>query len=179
MSLSGLSKPQIMIFYEIATRVWKYRGVAIQKELLHRIVKEDYQKLEWTGAMPPKETSFFQSLPEDTDFRRNPYLIDIYLEFLNRISEFETECDAELQKIDSERREREKERQVALKKWQAEQADKNLTGLLMPKELTNKPRREDKKLTSLYATATSQSLTLILESLQIQLRTRLHDLCLS
>jgi len=124
MSLSGLSKPQIMIFYEIATRVWKYRGVAIQKELLHRIVKEDYQKLEWTGAMPPKETLFFQSLPEDTDFRRKPYLIDVYLEFLNRISEFETECDAELQKIDSERREREKERQVALKKWQAEQAER-------------------------------------------------------
>lgn len=111
MLLSDLSKSQIMIFYEIATRVWKFRGVAIQKELLHRIVKEDLQTLQWTGAMSVKETSFFQQLPPDLDFRSNQLLIDIYLEFLARIAEFEKECDEELQKIDSAKREREKKSQ--------------------------------------------------------------------
>jgi len=114
-----------MIFYEIATRVWKFRGAAIQKELLHRIVKEDYQKLEWTGAMPRQEISFFQQLPPNLDFRSNPYLIDVYLEFLERIGEFEAECDAELQKIDSERREQEQERRAALKKALADQAERD------------------------------------------------------
>ena len=125
MLLSDLSKSQIMTFYEIATRVWKFRGAAIQKELLHRIVKEDYQKLEWTGAMPLKEISFFQQLPPYLDFRSNPYLIDVYLEFLERIGEFEAECDAELQKIDSERLEQEKERRAAHKKALADQAERD------------------------------------------------------
>jgi transcription antitermination factor NusG len=99
--------------------------VGIQKELLHRIVKEDYQKLEWTGAMPRQEISFFQQLPPYLDFRSNPNLIDVYLEFLERIGEFEAECDAELQKIDSERREQEQERRAALKKALADQAERD------------------------------------------------------
>jgi transcription antitermination factor NusG len=114
-----------MIFYEIATRVWKFRGAGTQRDLLQRIVKEDYQTLGWIEALPPKEISFFQQLPPDLDFKSNPLLIDVYLEFLERIEEFEAECDAELQKIDSERRELEKERQAALKKALADQAERD------------------------------------------------------
>ena len=82
MALSDLTKPQLMVFYLIATRVWKFRGHAIQLELLKRIAREGLERLEVTGAMPHKETSYFKDLPPESDFSLNTSLIQDYQEFL-------------------------------------------------------------------------------------------------
>lgn len=113
MALSNLSKSDILIFYEIATRIWKFRGAKTQEELLNRILKEGFEILEWTGAMPLKETEFFKSLPEHLDFSRRIEAIEDYLEFLGRIDEFATECDSELARLDEERKELDRKKREA------------------------------------------------------------------
>jgi hypothetical protein len=113
MALSNLSKSDILIFYEIATRIWKFRGVKIQTELLNRIFKEGFERLEWTGAMPLKETEYFKALPEHLDFSSHSEVAQDYLEFLGRIDEFATECDSELARLDNERKELDRQRREA------------------------------------------------------------------
>jgi hypothetical protein len=122
MALSELTKPQLMAFYLIATRVWKFRGHAIQVELLKRMVREGLERLEVTGAMPYKETSYFKNLPTESDFFSNISLIQDYQEFLLSIDTYAPEFEAELQRLDAERTLREQERLAADKIARAEQA---------------------------------------------------------
>lgn len=116
MALANLSKADILIFYEIATRIWKFRGLKIQTELLGRILNEGFERLEWTGAMPLKETEYFKALPQHLDFTSRVEVSHDYLEFLGRIDEFTTECDAELARLDEERKELERKRREVYQK---------------------------------------------------------------
>lgn len=122
MALSELTKPQLMVFYLIATRVWKFRGHAIQLELLKRIAREGLERLEVTGAMPHKETSYFKGLPPESDFSLNTSLIQDYQEFLLNFDTYVPEFEAELQRLDAERTVREQQKLEADKIAQAEKA---------------------------------------------------------
>ncbi len=125
MSLENLTQEQKLIFYEIATRVWKYRGPRIQAELLNRISREGYERLQWTEALTLKEVSYFQEISPVIDFISRPEFGAEYLEFLERLQEFAEECDSELQRRDIERRNEDKLRREAYQKAQAEQAEKD------------------------------------------------------
>jgi len=125
MSLENLTQEQKLIFYEIATRVWKYRGPSIQAELLNRISKEGFERLQWTGALTHKEVSYFQEISPVIDFISRTEFGTEYLEFLNRLQEFAEECDSELQRRDTERRNEERLRREAYQIAQAEQAEKD------------------------------------------------------
>ncbi len=125
MSLENLTQEQKLIFYEIATRVWKYRGPSIQAELLNRISREGYERLQWTEALTLKEVSYFQEISPVIDFISRPEFGAEYLEFLERLQEFAEECDSELQRRDIERRNADKLRREAYQKAQAEQAEKD------------------------------------------------------
>lgn len=122
MALSELTKPQLMVFYLIATRVWKFRGHAIQVELLKRIAREGLERLEVTGAMPHKETSYFKGLPAESNFSLNTSLIQDYQEFLLNFDTYVPEFEAELQRLDAERTVREQQKLEADKIAQAEKA---------------------------------------------------------
>ncbi len=125
MSLENLTQEQKLIFYEIATRVWKYRGPSIQAELLNRISKEGYERLQWTEALTHTEVTYFQEKSPVIDFISRPEFGTEYLEFLERLQEFAGECDSELQRRDIERKNEDKLRREAYQIAQAEQAEKD------------------------------------------------------
>ena len=125
MSLENLTQEQKLIFYEIATRVWKYRGPSIQAELLNRISKEGYERLQWTEALTHTEVTYFQEKSLVIDFISRPEFGTEYLEFLERLQEFAGECDSELQRRDIERKNEDKLRREAYQIAQAEQAEKD------------------------------------------------------
>ena len=124
LSLENLTNNQILIFYEIATRLWKFRGQKVQHELLMRINKEGFERLEWTGALTSKEVSFFQDNSPEVDFISRSEFIDEYFEFLGKIDMYVEQCNLELQKKDLERQIQEKIRREAHQAALAEEAER-------------------------------------------------------
>lgn len=125
MRLSDLSDRELLTFYELATRIWKYRGRRIQEELLIRIGKDGLELLRITGAISQREENYLADMPPNLNFIKNADVAITYLEFLDHLDDYAPGCDAALQNRDRERQLAELERREAHQKMIAEQLERN------------------------------------------------------
>ena len=113
MKLSDLTERQLVYFYEIATRIWKFRGITYQPELLRLIFIHGYDRLRTMTTLTEIETKYFKLLPPEIDFSKSQEIATLYLEFLSKIQNYEVKCEEGLRLLDLERQEEERQRMAA------------------------------------------------------------------